>query len=369
MHIAFVIPDLKGGGAQKMMINLANEFSARGDHVDLVLFNQSGTYQKDIEAFVNIVDLDKNRAAQSIGSLKRYIKDKSPDVMVSALLHVNLVAIISRLFSGHKKTKLIVTERNYLSQNLSTANFFNHFFLKNMVKFLYPYADKVIGISNGVCDDLRDLINPNDKSFIQTIYNPVVTKDFIRKLKHDSKNIFPDNAGVKLIASGRLVIQKDYPTLFKALALYQEKYGAVHLAVLGDGALKNDLLEMANQLNIKENISFLGFVENPLSYMKQADIFVVSSAWEGFCNVIVEALYSGLKIVSTDCFSGPSEILQNGKYGELIPVGNALEFSEGIYRTAQANINPENQKNRAQDFTVEKISDEFENLFQEVLKS
>ncbi|HPF79072.1 MAG TPA: glycosyltransferase [Alphaproteobacteria bacterium] len=367
MHIALVIPDLKGGGAQKMMINLANEFTLRGHKVDLLLLNHEGIYRGIINQSVNVIDFNKTRSLFAIPALAKYLKTKKPDIFLSALFHVNLVSILARILAGTKKTKIIISERNNLSLRLSEMNIAKRFLLKTMVKIFYPFADQIVGISNGVCDDLRKILKPEKVSFIQTIYNPVVTPDFEEKIKAETASPYPNNAGVKLVASGRLVLQKDYPTLIRALAIYREKYGAAHLVILGQGVLQDELETLSKSLNIKDNISFMGFVDNPLSVMKHADIFVVSSAWEGFCNVIVEGLYAGLKVVATDCPSGPAEILQNGKYGELVEIGNVEKFAEAIHTVSQKNISAEDQKKRAMDFTVEKKTEEFTELFKKVL--
>ena len=363
MHIAFIIPDLKGGGAQKMMINLANEFSTRGHQVDLVLVNQSGIYKDDINPSVRIIDFKKPRVFQSIPALVHYIQDEVPDVMISALFHMNLAAIIARIWARSPKVRLVISERNHLSRRLSEMSGINQKFLRFMVKLFYPKADKIIGISNGVCDDLKNLIQVQDTEKIQTIYNPVVTDQFESLLSENVFAVFPENSGLKLITSGRLVAQKDYPTLFQAVALYKQKYGPVHLAILGEGILKSELEALAQRLDLVENISFLGFVDNSLAYMKQADMFVMSSAWEGFCNVIVEALYCGLKIVSTNCPSGPAEILDNGKYGTLVPVGDSEALKEAIYAVKDQNVQPDHQKQRALGFTVQHKADEFQKVF------
>ena len=367
MHIAFVIPDVKGGGAQKMMINLANEFAARNFRVDLVLFNKEGTYLDNINDNVTIHNFNKPRTAASISSLKNYIKQEEPDILISALFHVNIATIIARLLCGKTKTRLIVSERNHLSCRLSEMPFLQRFLLMRSVKFLYPYADKIIGISEGVRKDLLELIKPKERSFIKTIYNPVITEEFDQMLEQEVRSVFKDDDSLKLVTSGRLVLQKDYPTLLKALAIYNEKYGSAQLAILGDGILKQEMEILAKTLNVSDKVYFLGFVENSLAHMRQADMFVISSAWEGFCNVIVEALYCGLKVVSTDCRSGPAEILEYGQYGGLVDVGDAHEFASRIDDINREEYYPDHQKRRALEFTAPKKADEFLEVFKEVI--
>ena len=155
--------------------------------------------------------------------------------------------------------------------------------------------------------------------------------------------------------------------MMKALAHYKENYGDFHLVILGEGPLKNDVIKLATKLGINDNISLIGFVDNPLACLKQADIFVLSSAWEGFCNVIVEALYCGLKVVSTDCPSGPAEILKNGKYGNLVPVGDYVAFSKALHEAASKEADMVTQSTRAMDFTAHAIGKKFKKTFQDVI--
>lgn len=365
MHISFILPDLNGGGAQKMVINMASEFSSRGYRVDLVVFNYVGDYVGSVSETINIVNLEKPRALKAIIPLCFYFKKHQPDVIVSALFHVNLITIFSKIFSFSKKSCLIISERNYFSLQIKNFSKTKYFIIKKLISFLYPFADYIVGISNGVCEDLKTIVSKKFHKKIKTIYNPVVKSNFSIKILEDIDSIYPENSRLKLITSGRLEAQKDYPTLFKALAQYKEKHGDFHLIILGKGSLEKTLQELSVELKIKDNISFLGFVDNPLACMKQADIFVISSAWEGFCNVIVEALYAGLKIVSTDCLSGPSEILSNGKYGLLSPVGDIDALCKNIHLISEQKISCETLRMRALEFTVEKKSDEFEHLFKE----
>ena len=367
MHVAFIIPDLKGGGAQKMMINLANEFAAQGHRVDLVLFNQDGIYANHINKDVFIRDFKKSRSALAIFPLRDYIRMHKPDIVMSALFHVNLVTVLSSLLAKTEKTKVILSERNHLSLRLSEMSIIKRSIIKSLVKILYPFADKIIGISDGVCNDIRNIIRTDKQKFVETVYNPVVAEDFERLVSHDLPSLYPKATTLRLITSGRFVQQKDYPTMMQALAHYKENYGEFHLVILGEGPLKNETIKLAKQLGIDKNISLIGFVDNPLACLKQADIFILSSAWEGFCNVIVEALYCGLKVVSTDCPSGPAEILENGKYGKLAPVGDYKALSEALHASVSDEVDVSVQSTRAMDFTAHAIGKKFKKIFQGVI--
>lgn len=368
MHISFILPDLKGGGAQKMVVNLANWFASEGCTTDLILFNATGTYLGMISPEVNIVDLKKNRAVYAVFELSRYLKKNSPDVVFSAMSYVNIIAIVSKLIV-RSKSIMVISERNSITKSLDNLGIFGRSLWKALIYHIYPLSNHIVSISKGLEDDLRTFLPHISEDFVETIYNPVVTGVFEEKYNEDVPCFFPRDCKVKLITSGRFVDQKDYPTLINAFHSYHSRQPSSHLAILGVGELEQDMKELTNTLGIENNVTFLGFVDNPLSYMKQADIFIVTPAWEGFCNVIVEALYCGLNIVTTDCPSGPREILDNGKYGVLAKVGDVEGVSSSIDACMREANSPQTQKSRALDFHVNKIGSQFKRRFESLIES
>ncbi len=368
MHIAFVLPDLKGGGAQKMIINLANWFSARGHKVDLVVFNSDGVYRDLVQTDVTLHDLKCRRSIKAIMPLRSYINIKKPELLFSAIIHVNIICILSRIFLKYK-VKLVISERNNIMQNFHQSSLFVFMFWRILLSILYPMSDYVITISDGVARELKRFLFLPALCKIMTIYNPVVTDEFDALLSRPSKtNIFSDDCRLKLITSGRLVEQKDYPTLLRAFALCLKEEPKAELVILGDGALRSVLEDLCMELKIEQQVSFMGFVDNPLAYLAQGDVFVMSSAWEGFCNVIVEALYCGLDVAVTDCVSGPAEILENGIYGTLVEVGNVNALAKAILATRSVKNDAFRQKSRAMDFHVGKIGVQFEEKFAELVR-
>jgi glycosyltransferase involved in cell wall biosynthesis len=189
-------------------------------------------------------------------------------------------------------------------------------------QLFYPQVDRIIAVSNGVKESLIQTGNVPE-SLIQTIYNPVITPAVLQQMEVPANHPWFEQSHIPVIISaGRLTKQKDHATLLQAFATLRKQMPA-KLLILGDGEERPILERLAQKLNIQDHISLPGFVENPFSYMKRADVFVLSSRWEGFGNVLVEAMACQTPVVSTDCPSGPSEILENGKYGSLTPVGNA----------------------------------------------
>ena len=364
MHLSFLLPDLKGGGAQKMIINLANWCASQGHKVDLVLLSDAGIYHDLVAKNVTVLNLNKTRTLYAYSALGQYLKTEKPDILLSALYYVNIMVIISRIMT-RSKTKIIISERNHITSSFKSTHGTVRFMWRAALRIFYPLSDQIFGISNGVCQDLKTILPRHTWPKIKTLYNPVITSGLNISLQRAVPDIFPRDSQIRLIASGRLVQQKDYPTMLTAFADIIQSNPKAHLVILGTGPLEQELKELGKTLGLEKNVSFLGFVQNPLAYMKQADIFIITSAWEGFGNVIVEALYCGLKIVATDCPSGPSEILNNGEYGALCPVGDAKQIVEAISNLEYKQASAKKQKERALDFHVDRIGTELIDYFRE----
>ena len=359
MKLAFFIPDLRGGGAQRMIINMANEFARRGHEVDLLLANKTGTYEDLIGEGVRVIDFAKKRTVMALPVLRRYLRSNQPDIALSALTHANITLLMAKIITSQLKTKFIVSERNYFSiRNKSKGNKV----FPALIKLLYPHADSIVGISKGVAQDLEKILKLKS-GHIQWIHNPVVTPELI----DETASTMTEKREIPLIVtSGRLVEQKDYPTLLKAFAeLLEEKQA--HLMILGQGELAEQTKQLTQDLGINEHVTFKGFLDKPLQEMAKADLFVLSSRWEGFGNVVVEALLCGLPVVSTDCPAGPAEILDDGKYGALVPVNDPAALAKAMAEKLEQPHDLETQKQRALDFTVEKICEQYEVLFNQLI--
>lgn len=363
MHLTFFIPDLRGGGAQHMTVNLANEFARRGYRVDLLLVQKKGPYADKVSKDVNVVDLGKKRMMNALGGIGKYLRTERPDVVVSALAPANVLILAARMLSGVSQTKIIVTERNYFSLRSKENRGFLGRFLPFLVRRFYPYADKISGISKGVAEDIKTVCRLSDDR-VTWVHNPVVTKETLRLLEEDARDPwFAESRMPVIVCSGRLVAQKDYDTMLRALAAMKTK---ARLLILGDGPLRQDIEALADSLGVAGRVHMKGFVDNPLAYMKRCDLFALSSRWEGFGNVIVEALLCGLPIVATDCKAGPAEILDGGEYGALVAVGDAEAFAQAMDRALAGPPDSGRQKHRAMHFTVENSADRYEAVISEV---
>lgn len=345
--IAIFLPSLSGGGAEHMMLILANEFSKMGYSVELVLAKYEGPYLNKVNPNVKIVNLKSKRVISSLIPLIRYLKTRKPEVLLSALNHANIIAIIAKFISG-SKTNVVISERNNLSTVINNNKNLANSILVLLMKFFYPLAHATIAISHGVADDLSKTIGIK-KDKISVVYNPAVTDDIREKsLENISHPWFEKNSPPVIIAVGRLTPQKDFQTLIKAFSIIR-KEKKCKLVILGEGESRGDLEKLISQHMLNEDIALPGFVENPLPWMRNSSVFVMSSAWEGFGNVLVEAMACGTAVVSTDCPSGPNEILENGKWGRLVPVGNSFALADAILKTLEDEIIP-NVAERAKNF-------------------
>lgn len=320
-RIAIFLPSLIGGGAERVMVTLANCLARRGLTVDLVaarLGGKYGAYLKDVSPAVNVVDLKASRLVFCLPALVGYFRHTPPDICLSAINQANVLAIVARRLAG-KRFRLAVSERNSLANELQGRTLRNRV-LPWLMRRTYPFADAIIAVTKGVGDELVSIAGLDRRNVI-TIHNPVPV-DHIRRLAAEPTSEIGEYPGPLIIGAGRLEAQKDFPTLIRAFALLRAQRPC-RLVILGEGSRRPELEALVAELDLSSDVSLPGFAANPYSWMKRADLFVLSSAWEGFANVLAEAMACGTTVISTDCPSGPTEILEDGKWGRLVPVGDA----------------------------------------------
>ncbi len=338
--IALFLPSLRGGGAERVMVNLANEFVQRGLSVDLVLANAEGPYLSAVSKGVNVIDLSSPRVLMCLPGLVRYLRGALPDVLISTMAHSNIIAVLATLLAG-KKNRVFVRESNTVSVGFSQMPSSRRFIWRSLMHFFYKKATAVIAPSQGVARDLEVEITLAQDS-VNVIYNPIVMPELeILANETFTHPWFGSLDTSVILAAGRLTKQKDYPTLIKALKIIREERD-VRLIILGEGEERQLLEDIAQKTGVAEYIDMPGFAENPFKFMKSADLFVLSSAWEGLPGTLIQAMACGCQVVSTDCPSGPNEILKNGEYGELVPVGDERRLSVAILKALNdANSKPD----------------------------
>jgi glycosyltransferase involved in cell wall biosynthesis len=350
-RIAIFLPSLDGGGAERVMVNLANEFSKQGYIVDLVLVQARGAYKRIVLSSVNVIDLNEKRVLSSLPALIKYLNKYSPEVLLSTMTHANLVSVLAGMVSK-QPTRVYVREANTLGVVLGRKKVFSKMLWSGLVKFLYKRASLIIAPSMGVARDLESHCSFPEGQ-VQVIYNPIVSSDLTNLMNEPVEHHWFNSKDERVILSvGRLTKQKDYPTLLQA---FKQVVGSVNvrLVILGDGEEKRALQKLTEELCISDRVEFLGFVDNPFKFMRASDLFVLSSAWEGLPGVLIQAMACGCQVISTDCPSGPSEILNDGEYGTLVPVGNSQELASAICQSLSSGHSKYDTASRSLFFSVE----------------
>lgn len=322
--IAFFLPNLNAGGAEKVMVTLAKEFLAQGIAVDMVLSQKTGTLSKQLPQSICTISLNSSSVLKSMGKLTQYLKQAQPDVLISAMDHSNVVALSAVKLAGIK-CKVLATVHTHVSH---TPKSLKQKVLFKLIPKLYPTAHKIIAVSHGVANDLvkQFALAPDH---IKVIFNPL-DREKINSMAQATCNFAPFTEKVPIIITvGRLSEAKDFSTLLKAFKQVLNKQKA-HLLFVGHGPLETELKLVAKRLKMEERVTFYGYSANPYPLIKNADLYVLSSKREGFGIALAEALVLGKKIVSTHCPSGPAEILENGKWGKLVPVGDDVKMAEAI---------------------------------------
>ena len=330
-RLAIFVPSMRGGGAERAMLKLARGIADRGYIVDLVLAQAEGPYLAEVPQAVQVVDLKASRVLNSLPALVRYLRRERPLAMLSAMSHANIIALWARRLPGIV-TRVVVSERDTLSRSVQNEPSRRGRLMPKLIRRFYPWADGIVAVSNGVAADLAQVTSiPRQR--IQVIYNPVVTPDFQQKARATLNHPwFKPGEPPVLLAVGRLTMQKDFLMLIQAFAQVR-KLRPARLLILGEGEERPKLEAQVKQLGLEGDVKLPGFVANPYPYMARASLFVLSSKWEGLPGVLIEALYCGALLISTDCPSGPREILAGGQYGQLVPVGYVAAMAQAIETT------------------------------------
>jgi len=353
--IAFFLPTLHGGGAERVVVNLLKGMLSQNIPLDLVLATAEGPYLNQVPDGVRVINLAAGRVIKAILPLSKYLRQNQPLALLSHLNHANVVALLAGKLA-RTETRLVVVEHNTMSSDKSKL--IRAKLVPPLMKWLYPSADAIVGVSTGVSRDLElQLGLPEGK--VTTIYNSVVDDELIAKSKAELNHPWFQYGGVPVfLAVGRLTQQKDFSTLLEAFALLRKQKHA-RMIILGEGECRSELEAAIACLGISEDVSLPGFVENPYAYLSRASAFILSSLWEGLPTVLIEAMACGCPVIATDCPSGPDEILEAGKYGHLVPVGDAVAMSEAMLQVLDASINQDFLLQRGMFFSTDKSISEF----------
>lgn len=324
-----------GGGKETVVWHLARGFVDAGYRVDLVLGNAASEYRYKIPSCVRIVDLKTHGYLRTTVKLGLYLLRRRPRVLFSTLPFSAIPAIAARTLTL-SRCRVVVRVCNNLARRFAHERAAFPRSVRWALRYLPRLAHGVVACSAGVADEISG-ITGIARDRIHVLYNPAITAEMPAKgaepVEHEWLSNRTDGALPRpvVLGVGRLARQKNFSLLVRAFAEVRRDIDA-KLLILGEGPERPRLERLVEALGLENDVAFPGYVANPYAYMARASVFVLSSSWEGFANVIAEALAMGAPVVSTDCPSGPSEVLDGGRYGVLVPVDDAAAMADGIRR-------------------------------------
>ena len=361
--IVFFLYDLSIGGAEKVVIRLSNYLAKKGYQIEILLINNNNVFIDEIDQRIKVTSFNLKKISQSLIPLVKLIKKKNYDFFLSNIWPLTIVSVIAFLFSPSQLKKLILVEHCHLKEEWQKNNFIFKYFQKLSVNILYNLSKQIISVSEGVRDDLIEKGVKKDKTLV--IYNPAFTEPKLSKVDLPEEAIsWSQHLGTKIITVANFKTQKNFPNLIRSMEiLKKDKKIECKLLIVGDGPRRSEIEELILEKSLNNDICLLGQYSYPLNLVNLADIFVLSSDFEGFGLVIVEALSLGKTVVSTDCKSGPAEIIGNNEYGYLCKVDDSKDLAEKIEYAINHKIDEEVLMKRAREFSVEKIGIEYEKMF------
>ena len=351
--ISILLPDLRGGGAERVRIVLAHEFTRAGHDVEFVVMRARGELLEEVRSSFPVIDLAVPRAGSLPFPLARYLRRRRPDALLVAMWPLTGIAgLAARLarYSGR-----VVASEHIDFRETPSRKGFERWALRYVGNRFYGRCDGIVAVSAGVADSLSEAA-ALPREGISVIHNPVrrfPPGSLDAKEQHELMGWL--NSDARLIAIGTLKRMKRFDVLLNALAELRCRVDA-RLLILGEGTLRGELQELAAELGVADSVWLPGYKSNPQTFLQHANAFVLSSDYEGFGNVVVEALSRGVSVVSTDCRSGPAEILQNGRYGRLVPSGDSSAMARAIEAILHEPINSVDLEARAADFAPDQAA-------------
>lgn len=317
------------GGVENMIINLLRAFLAEGMVVDLLLLKEHGRHVTRIPEGINVIRLNAVTSLTALPAVVRYLRARQPCALLVAKDRASRIALLARWIAG-VNTRVVLRMGMHLSGSLATKSALRRWSRFLPVRWLYPWADRIVTVSEAVADDLATISGMPRERFT-VIRNPSISDDLESRAKEPLSHpwLAQGERVPVILGVGRLTAQKDFETLLDAFAQLRARH-QVRLIILGEGPLRGSLERRAQDLGISDDVDLAGFQLNPYAWMARASLFVLSSRFEGSPNVLVETMALGVPVVATDCPSGPREILQDGRIAPLVPVGDSRALAQAM---------------------------------------
>lgn len=365
----FFAASLRGGGAERVTVHLLTYLDRNRFDPTLVLVQPEGEFLHSVPTDVEVISLNRPRVRYAVPDLIRLLRARKPDVLVSIMRHANATAVVAKLLA-RSPARIVLTEHSFLSRSVSAES---KSVLRMLIsRLLYPSSDRVVTVSHGVAADLVSTLSLSPGKTV-TIYNPVVGDSLQALMREEVSHPWfsSDRAAPVILGCGRLTTEKGFRYLVEALSLIRGDTDA-RLAIIGKGPQRSALKALVDDLELSNRVELLGFQPNPYKFMARADLFVLSSLWEGLGLVLIESMACGTPVISTDCPSGPGEVITDGVDGLLVPPRDPEALSDAIVRVLEdrhlADQLRRNGQRRAQDFTVDRSVRQYEELFVQLVE-
>ncbi|OWU66780.1 glycosyl transferase [Roseovarius sp. 22II1-1F6A] len=347
MKIAILLPDLRGGGAERVMVDLAREIDRFGHSVEFVLMQATGDFLPEARRDFAVFDLAMTRTRRVPGALARYLRDRKPGAVVANMWPLTSAAVIGKTLSRWRGLLLLV-EHNTLTQQYSEWGGLHAFLLTASMASTYRFADRVAAVSEGSATDTARLARLAPGR-VTVLHNPIPQRSMPgREACAIAEKMWGCPSGQRVLTVGSLKDQKNHPLLLRAFAAMARP--EARLMLLGQGTNETALGMLASDLGISDRVIFAGFHPDPAPFYATADLFALSSDYEGLPTVLIEALSFGLPVVSTECPSGPAEILKGGQLGRLVPVKDATALARAMDAALSSPVDRDALMRRAGDF-------------------
>ena len=348
-------------GVDRAMQHLIPSLAGRGYEVDLLHIERHGPYLQEIPERVRVVELGTRSTYPSLFPLIRYLRRTRPAVLLADKDRVNRTAMLAK-FLSRTDPWLVLSSGTTISIDLAHRGGFERWLQRTSMGRLYPYANQIIVTSKGVADDMAAYTGLA-RERIRVVPSPVIPDDaFTRSYPRPEHPWFQPDQPPVILGVGELGMRKDFPTLIRAFARLRRERPC-RLVILGKGKQKGELESLAQSLGVAEDMDLVGFKPNPYDYMAHAGLFAFTSLWEGLGFVLIEALALGVPVVSVDCPSGPSEILQQGRYGRLVAVGDDAALSAAMLATLGTPLPREVLQQAARPYSISAATDAYLQAF------
>ncbi len=357
LHVSLFLPSLEIGGAERAFLRIGEGMAELGASVDLVVARAFGPLIEEVPQSVSLVDLGAGSTLRALPALTRFIRSRRPTAVVSAMEHANIIAFAATRLA-RTPTRHIPSVRTNLSAVARETKDIKNRLVRLLVRPMYRSANRIVAVSAGVKRDLTAAFGV-DPQRIKVIGNPTVDASSLSSVAHDANHPWLGSGQPPvIIAVGRLHSVKDFATLIRAFAKVRDSREC-RLMIIGDGPERHRLESLISELGLAEDVQLTGFMSNPTILMNQSRVFVLSSIREGMPNALIEAMACGLGVVATDCPSGPSELLENGKLGSLVPVGDVVAMAQGIREQLDSVPDPRLREKAVREFGVERIAGDY----------